>query len=188
MTTPRPPAIPTRSLMRFGLAGMAVEMFLIGVPASVAPEWFYGWFPFGRGWAGALGAYNEHYVLDLGYVYLALGVVTAWATIQLGRDLCRAVLIASIVANAPHVIFHLFHTHALPAGDNIAQDSLLGITVVIGLALLVLTWTRPESTELPTADVLHRSVPTQPAQAESAKAEPEQGEPERATAGVAGER
>lgn len=183
MTTPRPPALPVRSLMRFGLAGMAVEMFLIGVPASVAPEWFYGWFPFGRGWAGALGPYNEHYVLDLGYVYLALGVVTAWATIRLGRDLCRAVLLASIVANAPHVIFHLFHTHALATGDNLAQDSLLGITVVIGLGLLALTWTRPESTELPTAEVLRR-----PGQAQPAQAEPGQAEPERVTVSVAGER
>lgn len=176
MTDARPPALGSRSLMRFGLAGLALEMLAIGVLASTRPEWFFRWFPFGHGWAGAIGAYNEHYVLDLGYVYLAVGIMIGWATIRLGRDLCRAALVGSVIANAPHLLFHLHHTHELPTGDNMAQDGLLAFSTLMGLAMLVLTWTRPESTELPTAYVLRRPADSAPT-----------GKVDRATVGV-GER
>lgn len=155
-TTARPPAVPGRTLLRVGLAGMAIEMLFIGVPASLFPEWFFNWFAFGRGWAGALGPYNEHYVLDLGFVYLALGVVLTWATVRLGRDLCLAALAASLVANVPHLIFHLYNTQALSTVDNLMQDGLLAFTVVYGLAMLLMVWTRPETTGVPTATVLRR--------------------------------
>ncbi|GAA4681486.1 hypothetical protein [Phytohabitans rumicis] len=160
-TTARSPAVPGRTLLRVGLAGMAVEMLFIGVPASLAPEWFFNWFAFGRGWAGAIGPYNEHYVLDLGFVYLALGAVLLWATFRLGRDLCIAALVGSLVANLPHLLFHLANTQALGTVDNVLQDGLLGSTVVYGLAMLLMVWTRPETTEVPTATVLRR--PAEPA-------------------------
>jgi hypothetical protein len=50
MTTPaRPPAIAARRWLRFGLSGLALEMLLVGIPASIAPEWFFHWFFLGRG-------------------------------------------------------------------------------------------------------------------------------------------
>lgn len=154
--TPRPPTLVNRRWLRIGLAALAFEMLLIGVPASIAPPWFFDWFLLGRGWAGAIGPYNEHYVFDLGLVYVSLGVVLVWAALRLGRELCRASLVASIVANAPHLVYHLNHTHELSLADNVAQDGLLMLLVLVAIQLLVLIARRPEAAEMPSAAVLTR--------------------------------
>jgi len=135
-----------RRWLRLALVALALEMFALGVPASVAPGWFYRWFPLGRGWVSATGAYNEHSMLDFGYVSVALGVVLVWAAVRLGRELCRAAAVATVVANVPHLLFHAGHTRELPTGDNLAQDSLLALSVVIGVGALLLTVYRPSAT------------------------------------------
>jgi hypothetical protein len=161
-STPRPPAMGARAFLRFGLAGIAAEMLLIAIPASIAPSWFFHWFLFGRGWAGAIGPYNSHYVLDLGYTYLGLGAVVAWAAVRLGRELCRAALVGSILGNLPHVLFHFFHAHAISFWDNVAQDGLLVATVVMAVVCLRVISVSPEAAELPTATQLSRTA--EPAQ------------------------
>jgi hypothetical protein len=172
-TSARPPVLASRQWLRFGFSGLALANLGIGVLASVAPEWFFHWFLFGRGWAGALGPYNEHYVLDLGYEYLALGIVLAWATVKPNRQLAWAAAVAALVANAPHLVFHLNHTHALGLGDNLAQDGLLTALTVAPIAVILLLWQRPEAAELPTATTLDRPPARQfrvPAEALSADA------------------
>lgn len=161
-STARPPALAARQWLRFGLGGLAIQMLMIGVLASIAPHWFFNWFLFGRGWAGAIGPYSEHYVLDLGYTYLGLGLVVGWATVRLTRELCRAAAAASLLANLPHLLFHLNHTHALGLGDNLAQDGALFATCVASFAVLLLLWQHPEAAELPTASELRRPAEQQP--------------------------
>ena len=157
MSTPaRPPSNGARGFLRFLLAGLAVQMLYIGVLASVAPHWFYGWFPFGRGWAGKLGVYNEHYVIDLGFTFLGLAIVVTWATIRPTLALARAAAVGSIIANAPHLFYHLDHTHVLGLWDNVAQDGILVAATVAGVTILLLLWQRPGAAEVPTAEVLHR--------------------------------
>lgn len=139
-----------RRWLRLALAVLAVEMFVIGVPAAVAPDWFFRRFPFGRGWVASTGVYNEHSMLDLGYVYVAFGIVLAWAAVRLGRELTRAALVAALVANVPHLIFHLGHTRALPLADDVAQSLLLALPTAVNLAALLLTLRRPEAGRSPT--------------------------------------
>jgi uncharacterized membrane protein len=129
--------------LRLALALLAVEMFVIGIPAAVAPGWFHRDFPFGRGWVASTGPYNEHSVLDLGYVYVAFGVLLAWAAVRPARELARAALVATLVANVPHLIFHLSHTGPLPLADDVVQSLLLALPTVIALAALLLTVRRP---------------------------------------------
>jgi hypothetical protein len=117
-----------------------------------------------------IGPYSEHYVLDLGYTYLGLSVVVVWATVRLSLELSRAAAAAAVVANLPHLLFHLNHTHALSLADNIAQDGLLTASTVAGVALLLLLWValllllwqRPDAAELPSAHVLRRPEGKQP--------------------------
>ncbi len=106
------------------------------MPAVAAPRWFFRWFPFGRGWFAATGAYNEHSILDLGFAEIAFGIVLVWAAVTLGRELCLAASVAAVVANVPHLMFHLAHTDELPIGDNIAQDGLLGLSTLVAVIVL----------------------------------------------------
>lgn len=152
MSTPaRPPANGSRGFLRFLLGGLAAQMLYIGVLASVAPHWFFGWFPFGRGWAGKIGPYSEHYVIDLGFTFLGLGVVVLWATIRPTLALARAAAAGSILANAPHLFYHLDHIHVLGLWDNVAQDGILVAATVAGIAVLLLLWQKPGAAEVPSA-------------------------------------
>ncbi|WP_124822761.1 hypothetical protein [Micromonospora ureilytica] len=121
--------------VRIGSAVLAVQMLALGVPASVAPLWFFDWFPFGAGWVAAGGPYNGHLLSDLGYAYLALAVVLGWAAVRPVRELCLAAAAAAVVANTPHLLFHLAHAEALPIVDSVAENALLAFTVVVGLAV-----------------------------------------------------
>lgn len=134
-----------RLWMRLGLAALAVEMLLLGVPAAAGPRWFTDWFPLGRGWVAATGPYNEHSVADLGYAFLGLGAVLVWAAARLGRDVCRLAGLGATVANVPHLIFHLSHPVELAVGDNLAQDGLLGVSVAVSLAVLGFALYRPDA-------------------------------------------
>jgi len=132
-----------RRWLRLALALLAVEMFVIGLPAALAPDWFFRSFPFGRGWVASTGPYNEHSMLDLGYVYVAFGIVLAWAAVRPVRELTRAALAAALVANVPHLIFHLSHTRQLPLADDVAQSLLLALPTAITIAALLLTLRLP---------------------------------------------
>ena len=64
----------------------------------LAPHNWYGEFPVGSGrWISSLGPYDEHLVRDFGSLYLALGLLLAFAGFALDRLLVRAVLWASLV-------------------------------------------------------------------------------------------
>jgi hypothetical protein len=139
----------SRLWLRLALAVLAIEMVVIGGPAAFAPEWFFRSFPFGRGWVASTGAYNEHSMLDLGYVYIAFGVVMVWAAVRLSPELTRAALAGALVANVPHLIFHLSHTRQLPLADDVAQSLLLAVPTAVNLAALLLTLRRPAPSRSP---------------------------------------
>ncbi|MFY1616115.1 hypothetical protein [Micromonospora sp. WMMD736] len=133
---------PTRWI-RIGSAVLAAQMLALGVPASVTPRWFFDWFPFGAGWVAAGGPYNAHLLSDLGYAYLALAVVLGWAAARPVRELSLTAAVASVVANTPHLLFHLAHAGALPTVDSVAENALLALTVVVGLAVLFAAYRLP---------------------------------------------
>lgn len=130
-----------RRWLRLGLSALAFEMLLLGFPATVAPAWFYRWFPFDRGWLTDTGPYNEHSVRDFGYVYLGFALVLVWAAVQLGRQLCLAASAGALLANAPHSLFHLLRPGGLTAADLVVENGLLLIATFVSMAVLIhLIW------------------------------------------------
>ncbi|MET8279013.1 hypothetical protein [Micromonospora sp. NPDC005174] len=129
--------------IRIGSSVLAAQMLALGVPAAVAPRWFFDWFPFGAGWVAAGGPYNGHLLSDLGYAYLALAVVLGWAAARPVRELCLAAAAASVVANTPHLLYHVAHAEALPIVDSVAENALLAVTVVVGLAIFFAAYRLP---------------------------------------------
>ena len=60
----------------------------------------------------------------------------AWAAANERASIRQATLTAFLLFSAPHLIYHLATTDKLATGDNVANISLLALTVIVPLALL----------------------------------------------------
>jgi len=128
-----------RTVVRVGLAVLAVQAAMLGVWAGLAPRSFYDDFPgFGRHWVAIDGPYNEHLVRDVGWLNLALFVVTMWALVTLARSLVLATLVAWLVADLPHLVYHAANLDGLSSSDGTAEIISLALGPAIAAALLVL--------------------------------------------------
>ena len=133
--------------MRLGLAVLVVQSAVIGVWAGFAPRSFYDDFPgFGRHWVSVDGPYNEHLVRDVGWLNLALTVVTVWAMVTLARSLVLATLVGWLVADVPHLVYHAAHLDVLSTGDGTVEIVSLALAPAIAAALLVLVARSPAAT------------------------------------------
>ena len=125
--------------VRVGLAVLAVQGAVLGMWAGFAPRSFYDDFPgLGRHWVVVDGPYNEHLVRDVGWLNLALTVVTVWAAVTLARSLVLAVLVGWLVADLPHLVYHAANLDGLSTGDGTAEIVSLALGPAIAAALLVL--------------------------------------------------
>ncbi|MFN2559832.1 MAG: hypothetical protein ABR571_00870 [Jatrophihabitans sp.] len=126
---------------RFLLAILCLSAADVGVWALIAPRSFYDSFPgLGRHWIDVTGPYNEHFVRDVGGLYLALLGLSAWAALRPTRDLARVAGLAWSVFSLPHLAYHAGHLDEFGAGDRIGNLIALGGTAVVGLALFVAPW------------------------------------------------
>jgi hypothetical protein len=129
-----------RGPIRAGLIGLGAPLVFIGAWALVSPQGWYDDFPgFGRHWVSSLGPYDEHLVRDLGALYLGLGVLLVLAAIVLVRALVQGALVALLIFEVPHLIFHSAETEALSTGDNVVNLAVIALGVLLTAALLVAT-------------------------------------------------
>jgi hypothetical protein len=111
-------------------------MLPAGLQAAVAPKSFFDDFPFGRGWIAHQGdVYNEHLVRDVGALFLALVVVTAWTAWRHGPS--RPVAVAWVVQGLLHLLYHAGH---LDGFDNFDKIGLIGSLVAVPVLALVVLW------------------------------------------------
>ena len=126
-------------VVRIGLGVLAISGAVLGVWAGLAPRSFYDDFPgFGRHWVSVDGPYNEHLVRDVGWLNLALTVVTVWAMVTLARSLVLAILVGWLVVDLPHLVYHAANLDGLSTGDGTAEIISLALGPAIAAALLVL--------------------------------------------------
>ncbi len=136
------------TVLRIGLAVLAVPAVIIGVWAAFAPRSFYDDFPgLGRTWVAPDGPYNEHLVRDVGELNLALAVVTIVALVVLGPVLVRAVLAGWLVYSVPHLAYHLRHMAPFGTDDQVSIGASLAIVPMVAVALLVLELRVPREPE-----------------------------------------
>lgn len=137
----------TAGLMRGGLGMLSLSALAVGLWALFLPRSFHGDFPFpGRGWVSALGPYNGHLVVDVGAMYLALGVLLMAAAISLGGELVRVSLVAWLVFAVPHFVYHAATLHHYPLlVDKVGNVVSLGLVVLPPLILLFLDGSRRAS-------------------------------------------
>jgi alkylhydroperoxidase family enzyme len=129
-----------------------VVLLLIGLPqlaiglwALLSPSGWYDHFPgAGNNWLPAYGPFNEHFAVDIGSTFIALGLALVIAAIWLDRRAVQLALIAYLAYAVPHFVYHVGADSALDGGDQVANGIGIGLAVVTALLLLGLTFRRPQ--------------------------------------------
>lgn len=126
-------------LVRGGLVLLGALHLSWGVPAVLAPRWFFDTFPgLGHAWTAAYPPYNEHLITDLGATFVTLAVLLLAAAWLADRKVTAVVLSGVLVFSALHFAFHLRDHGALTGTDLVASLAALALGVLIPGALLVL--------------------------------------------------
>lgn len=81
----------------------------------------------------ATGPFNGHFVIDIGFAFLASGAIIAWGA----RSMLRPLALAGALWPCLHALFHLEHwiARGLPL-DTLAAVNAAGIQLPAWLALL----------------------------------------------------
>jgi hypothetical protein len=127
------------TVLRIGLAVLAIPALIIGVWAAFAPRSFYDDFPgLGRMWVAPDGPYNQHLVRDVGELNLALVVITTVALVTLAPMLVRAVLAGWIVYSVPHLAYHMRNMEPFATDDQVSIAASLALVPILAVVLLVI--------------------------------------------------
>lgn len=122
--------------VRIGLLYQAASAALVGLWALPAPKSFYDTFPGGGlNWANVAGPYNEHYIRDVGALYVGFLVLFVWAAARPTAALVTAVAAAWAVVQAPHLVYHLAHDEGLTRSEWLMQGTALAGVFVVAVAL-----------------------------------------------------
>ena len=122
-------------IQRWSLGLIALLMLPTAIQATFAPESWFDDFPLGRGWVAAEGgAYDEHLVRDVGVLFLALIVATAWSVWR--REAMTIMAIAWLIQGVFHFGYHIGHLDGLDTIDQVGLvGSLASIPVLAALSL-----------------------------------------------------
>ncbi|HEU4425180.1 MAG TPA: hypothetical protein VFR67_21840, partial [Pilimelia sp.] len=126
--------------VRAGLALLGVLHLSWGIPAVLAPRWFFDTFPgLGHAWTAAYQPYNAHLMTDVGAAFVTLGVLLLLAAALADRRVTVVVLVGVLTFSALHLGFHLADRGELAGADLAASLASLALGVVVPGALLAVT-------------------------------------------------
>jgi hypothetical protein len=121
------------------LALLLLAALTLGVWTYVMPRNWYDTFPgFGLRWVAATGSYNEHFVKDIGPMYLALAVLTAAALWFATSDATvRITAAAWTTFNLLHLVYHLTTLQMYDGRDKVLVAASLVILLLVSASLLM---------------------------------------------------
>ena len=120
---------------------LALTAIDAGLWATAWPRQFYDSFPgFGHHWVVMLGPYNEHLVRDVGGLYLAMAIISAWAVVVPRAGVFPMVGLGWLAFNIPHCVYHLQHLGMYDAADKAGNViALVGVVILAALLLIPLS-------------------------------------------------
>jgi hypothetical protein len=124
-------------LVKLGMWLLGLVYLAWGVPAVVAPQWFFDHFPgAGQHWTAAYPPYNEHLMTDVGVAAITLGGMLIAAVLIGDRKVTALVLGAVAFYEALHLAYHVVHRGHMSAPSNGLSLAALAVGVLFPLALL----------------------------------------------------
>lgn len=130
--------------VRVGLAIIGIPNVIVGAWALFAPQSWYDDFPAaGQGWVAAFGAFNEHFIQDIGDAYLGFGVLLLFAAMRPSFLLVRGALLGFLVFAVPHFVVHIF------VRESLSTSGYIGTLAPQAFAIGVAVWLMVASTKLP---------------------------------------
>lgn len=131
-------------LVRAGLILLGLLHLSWGVPAVLAPRWFFDTFPgFGLAWTAAYPPYNAHLMTDVGAAFTTIGVLLLVAAWLDDRRVTAVVLVGVLIFSTLHLVFHLRDHGLLHGFDLGASLTSLAAGVLAPVALLLLSGRKP---------------------------------------------
>jgi hypothetical protein len=131
-------------LVRAGLILLGLLHLSWGVPAVLAPRWFFDTFPgFGLAWTAAYPPYNAHLMTDVGAAFTTIGVLLLLAAWLDDRRVTAVVLVGVLIFSTLHLVFHLRDHGLLHGFDLGASLTSLAAGVLAPVALLLLSGRKP---------------------------------------------
>ena len=127
-----------RGALRVLLLVLGIPQGLAGLQALVDRRGFYDGFPFGRGWVADLPPFNEHLVLDVGALFVGLGVLMIGAAILLDRRVVLLAVAVWLCFAVPHAIYHFTELEAMGSADAVANSLTLAGAILNALLVLAL--------------------------------------------------
>lgn len=128
-----------RTAARVSLLLVGIPQLAIGAWALLSPRGWYDDFPGGgREWLPPYGPFNEHFAVDIGSTFLALGVLLVLAAVWLERRVVIAAVVAYLVYQVPHYGYHVGADDRLSSGDQVLNAVGIGLAVLASAGVLVL--------------------------------------------------
>ena len=121
---------------------LRVWLIVLAIPALVSAAWGIvapaSWYTDFGGPAApsAFGAYNEHFVQDIGGGYLAFGAALVYAAVVLRRHVVRCAVIATLGFSVPHLVIHLIDQGHLDTGGYV----FVNVTLLFGVGVALWCW------------------------------------------------
>jgi hypothetical protein len=122
-------------LLRCGLVLMAGVEWVLGLWTAFLPRSFYEDVPT----VDLTPPFSEHLMRDFGGATLGLAIALTAAAVWPERRLVVVALLAYLAFAVPHLMFHVGHLHGATALESTVLTALLVGSVVLPLALLVLS-------------------------------------------------
>ena len=122
-------------LLRPGLALLAAVEIVLGLWTLLFPASFYADVPT----VDLTPPFSEHLFRDFGGATLGLAVVLTAAAVWTERRLVVVALLAYLAFTVPHLVFHVGHLDGADASAATALVVVLAGSVVLPVALLVVT-------------------------------------------------
>jgi hypothetical protein len=129
----------TLVVRRVLLAVLLLVALILGTWTYVMPRNWYDTFPgFGMRWVVPTGPYNEHFVKDIGSMYLALAVLTVAALWFATSDATvRMTAAVWTTFNLLHLIYHVTMLQMYEGRDRFLVVASLVIVFLVSASLLM---------------------------------------------------
>lgn len=128
--------------IKFLLVYLVIANGLPGIWALFFPQSFFSSFPhlgFGFHWIDTMGAFNDHFIRDIGAFFCALAFLSIYTLFRFEEGTIRLTAYGNIIFSLPHLIYHILMINMFVTRmDKILGIASLAMAVIVPLLILIM--------------------------------------------------